>query len=500
MPKINRRQFLILSAASAVTASIANWAIAQSNKTLAASSKLYKSTNGLLELNLEASDRPVPIAGIQAYLMSYNGQVPAPRLEAKAGDTVRIHFTNNLSQPTNLHYHGLHVPPTGNGDNPFLSIEPGEGLTYEFTIPKNHPSGIFWYHPHHHHYVAEQLFAGLAGLFIVRGELDEIPEIQAAREEFLVLKDFDLDKSGHILPPNHMAMMLGREGQLLTVNGQVNPKFTIAKGGLLRLRILNASPSRFYRLSLENHSFYLIATDGVAIAAPVKLEELLLAPGERAELLVRGEKELGQYRLLTLPYDRGGMGMMGGGMGMMGGHMMGDGMIMMGNSSQISPQVLATLTYQSSVTTLPLPERLIPIETLPEPETVRRFELSMAMGSSMGMGAGMGMNFTFNGQTYDMDRIDTQVKLNTVEDWELINVDPDRMDHPFHLHINRFQVMSRNGQPEPYRAWKDTVLVRGGETVRIRIPFRDFAGKTVYHCHILDHEDLGMMGIVNIQA
>jgi FtsP/CotA-like multicopper oxidase with cupredoxin domain len=498
MAKINRRQFFLLGAAGAVTASVANWAlrgalpkgIAQSTKTFPTSSKLYKSANGLLQVNLEASSRPVNLASKQAYLMSYNGQVPAPRLEVKAGDTVRIRFTNNLSQPTNLHYHGLHVPPTGNADNPFLSIPPAESLTYEFTIPKDHPSGTFWYHPHHHGYVAEQLFAGLAGLLIVRGELDEIPEIKAAKEEFLVLKDFDLDESGRILPPNHMAMMLGREGQLLTVNGQVNPTLSITKGGLLRLRMLNASPSRFYRLSLENHPFYLIATDGGAISEPVELEELLLVPGERAEVLVSGDREPGQYRLLSLPYDRGGMGMMGG-------HRMGSAMGMMGNSSQTSPQVLATLTYQGSVSTLVLPKQLIPVETLPEPETVRSFELSMS-GMGMGMGSGMGMSFTFNGQTFDMERIDTFVKLNTVEDWELINVDPDRMDHPFHLHINRFQIVSRNGQPEPYRAWKDTVLVRGGETVRIRIPFRDFAGKTVYHCHILDHEDLGMMGTLNI--
>jgi FtsP/CotA-like multicopper oxidase with cupredoxin domain len=493
MLKINRRQFFILSTASAIAGSgadaiatsLGNCAIAQSKKTLSASSNIYKSSNGLLEVNLAASAGQVTLAGKQAYLLSYNGQVPAPRLEAKAGDTVRIHFTNNLSQPTNLHYHGLHVSPNGNADNPFLSIPPGESLTYEFTIPKNHPSGTFWYHPHHHGYVAEQLFAGLAGLFIVRGQLDEIPEIKAAKEEFLVLKDFDLDAGGRIIAPNHMAMMLGREGGLLTVNGQVKPNLSIDKGGLLRLRVLNASSSRFYRLSLENHPFYLIATDGGAIDKPVQLNELLLAPGERAEVLVRGEKEPEQYRLLNLPYDRGGMGMMGRGMGMMGGRRM-------GQFDRTSPQVLATLTYRGSVATLPLPERLIPVETLPEADTVRRFELSMGMG--------MGMSFTFNGRTFDSDRVDTQVKLNAVEDWELINVDPDRMDHPFHLHINPFQIVSRNDRFRPYRAWKDTVLVRGGETVRIRIPFRDFAGKTVYHCHILDHEDLGMMGIVDMQA
>ena len=118
----------------------------------------------------------------------------------------------------------------------------------------------------------------------------------------------------------------------------------------------------------------------------------------------------------------------------------------------------------------------------------------------MTMGHGMDMEFWFNGKPYDAQRIDIEAQLDTVEEWELANVDPDRMDHPFHLHVNPFQVISRNGQPEPYRAWKDTVLVKGGETVRIRVPFRTFAGKTVFHCHILDHEDLGMMGNIQISA
>jgi FtsP/CotA-like multicopper oxidase with cupredoxin domain len=495
MVKVNRRQFIILSTASAVTASVASIALAQNNrnpfKSQALSPKFYKSAGSLLELDLEASSRPISLGGKRAYLLGYNGQVPAPRLEAQAGDTVRIRFTNNLTQPTNLHYHGLHVTPVGNADNAFLDIPPRESLTYEFTLPKNHPSGTFWYHPHRHGYVAEQVFGGLAGLFIIRGELDEIPEIQAAKEEFLILQDFALDGNGRIQSPNHMDMMMGREGELLTVNGQIKPTFSIASGGLLRLRFLNASPSRFYRLALENHPFYLIATDGGALAEPVELKELLLAPGERVEVLVRGEREPKQYRLLNLPYNRGGMEMMEDEMNMMGGSSH-----MMGGKSQVNPQILATLTYQGSVSTLPLPKQLIPVETLPEPKIVRRLELSMEEE----MTPGMGMSFTFNGKAFDPNRIDAQVRLNTVEDWELVNVDPDRMDHPFHLHVNPFQVITRNGKPEPYRAWKDTVLVRGGETVRIRIPFRDFSGKTVYHCHVLDHEDLGMMGIVNIQA
>lgn len=111
-----------------------------------------------------------------------------------------------------------------------------------------------------------------------------------------------------------------------------------------------------------------------------------------------------------------------------------------------------------------------------------------------------GMAFTLNGKTFSKDRIDIQVPIGTTEEWEIANVDTHRMDHPFHLHAAAFQVISRDGQPEAYPAWKDTVLIRGGETVRIRIHFKDFPGKSVYHCHILDHEELGMMGVIKVQA
>ncbi len=335
--------------------------------------------------------------------------------------------------------------------------------------------------------VAEQLFGGLAGLFIVRGELDEIPEIKAAQEEFLLLKDFELDRNGRIIQPSPMAQMTGREGRLVTINGQVKPTFSIATGGLLRLRLVNASTSRFYRLELENHPLYLIATDGGSLSEPVEVREVLLSPGERAEVLVRGKRESGQYRLLNLPYDRGGMGMMG--RGMMGRGMMGRGM-RGGSFSQRNPETLATFAYSQSTASLPLPQQLIPVAALPEPETVRRFQLNHAMAP------GRGMVFLINGQTFSPNRIDTQVRLNTVEDWEILNTGV--MAHPFHLHVNNFQIISRNGRASPYRAWKDTVVVSPGETVRLRTRFADFIGQTVYHCHILDHEDLGMMGTLEI--
>lgn len=481
----NRRQFLLTFGASAIsTLALSQCTSTRSRSTASVPGpEFYQSNDGLLSISLNADYSQVDLAGRTARLFNYNGRVPGPRLEVQPGDTIRIQFANNLPDPTNLHYHGLHVSPGGNADNVFLEIPPGEAFTYEFTIPPDHPAGTFWYHPHRHGLVAEQLFGGLTGLLIVRGQLDQIPEIQAAKEAFLVLKDFALQDNGRIQPPTRMEqMMQGREGELITINGQVNPNFSIPTGGLFRLRLLNASSSRFYRLALEDHPFYLIATDGGALSEPVELRELLLAPGERAEVLVRGEQQSGKYRLLNLPYDRGSMGMMGRG-GMMGRQE--------GFRSE-SPQTLATLTYQGQVEPLPLPEKIIPIAVLSEPQRVRRFTLNHSMSP------GQGMVFLINGKAFDPQRIDTLVRLNTTEDWEIVNT--GTMDHPFHLHTNLFQVISRNGNTELYQAWKDTVLVPAGEGVRIRIPFQDFPGKAVYHCHILDHEDSGMMGVVEMQT
>ena len=494
MFKINRRQFLALSATgfgAIITAGLTankNFSLF-SAKTPSNSQSSYQSQDGLLEVNLEASYRQVNLGEKTADLLTYNGQIPAPRLEAKPGDRVRINFTNRLEKPTNLHYHGLHLSPIGNADNVFLKVDPNQSFTYKFQIHPEQAAGTFWYHPHLHGYVADQLSAGLAGLLIIRGELDDIPAIKAAPEKFLVLQDFALDDQGKLLDSNHMAIMAGREGNVLAVNGTINPTFSIPQNGLLRLRLLNASTSRFYNLSLENHPFYLIATDGGAITEPIKMTQLLLVPGQRAEVIVKGDQNPKTYRLLNLPYDRGGMGMMGG----MRRKMMGGGMrrrMMRGDQMSNAPSVLATFNYGSSVKSIPLPTQLTSISPLPNPQRFRRFTLNH------GMFPGMGMAFLINDQPYNHQRIDTQVKLNSVEEWELVNTGV--MDHPFHIHVNSFQVVSRNGQKEPYSAWRDTVLVRPGETVRIRIAFEDYVGKTVYHCHILDHEDLGMMGNLEI--
>jgi FtsP/CotA-like multicopper oxidase with cupredoxin domain len=192
-----------------------------------------------------------------------------------------------------------------------------------------------------------------------------------------------------------MERMAGREGDLVTVNGQVNPPVRIQRDGWIRLRILNASSSRFYRLQLEEHLLYLIATDAGALPAPDQRDEILLTPGERIEVMVRGERPEGKYRLLSLPYNRGGMGM-----GMMGG--------VGGTTSRTI--VLATVVYEGQAgRTWSLPQQLVRVDPLPAPSVRRSFLLGQGMG--MGMMGGGGMTFTINGRTFNPNRVDTLVAL-----------------------------------------------------------------------------------------
>ena len=447
----------------------------------------FQSGPRIVQADLEAKAGWIPLAGRQAYRYGYNNQVPGPLIEARPGDTIQIRFSNSLPEETNLHFHGLHVSPAGNADNSFVMVAPSEQFQYELPLAANHSGGTFWIHPHMHGSVARQVWRGLAAPVIVRAELDAIPEIKAATEFVLVLQDVTLGADGVPVEPGFMQQMAGREGSVITASGNVNPTIPIQKDGWVRLRLINASCSRFYRLQLEEHELYQIASDGGSLPAPVGLDELLLLPGQRADLMIQGSRAPGAYRLLNLPYNRGGMGM-GMGMGMMG------GMGATAGSSSSASSTIATFAYSGQANrALPLPQKLVSVEPLPPASRVRSFTLGQSMGSGM-MGGGMG--FGINGRTFDPSRVDTRVRLGDVEDWEFVNT--MMMDHPMHIHTNAFQIIQPDGSAEP--AWRDVVLVRAGEPVRVRMAFQDFTGKLMYHCHILDHEDLGMMGVLEISG
>jgi FtsP/CotA-like multicopper oxidase with cupredoxin domain len=427
----------------------------------------FRSRHGLLRIELEITRREVALAGRRATVLAYNGTVPAPTWRLRPGDLLQVRLVNRLDAATNLHTHGLHVSPEGNGDNPFLRIEPGQSFDYEFQLPADHPAGTFWYHPHLHGRVADQLQAGLYGAIVVD---DDLP---VTRERLLIVSDISLRSDGTVRPASPPEVMMGREGDLVMVNGQLRPQLTARPGQRERWRVINACTSRFLRLALPGQRLHLLAVDSGHLTRPGAVDNVLLAPGNRAELLVTAQP--GTSELASLGYDRGQM------MGMMGG-------------GQLSgPATL--VTYRVEGTPVPgpgpLPPRAAPADLRGrEPDRHRDVEFTMGMGPGMGM---RGAVFGFDGRAFDHERTDQQVFAGTLEQWTIRN--PTPMDHPFHLHVWPMQLIEENGRAVPEPVWRDVVRVPARGQVTVRVAF-DIGGRTVYHCHILDHEDLGMMAVV----
>ncbi|MEP6463883.1 MAG: multicopper oxidase family protein [Frankiaceae bacterium] len=449
------------------------------------------STAGTLRVRLEAAQGTIRVAGRAATTLGYNGGVPGPTLRLQPGDRLQVRLVNWLRTPTNLHVHGLHVSPDGNGDNPFVQVGPDETFDYDHQLPKEHPPGVYWYHPHHHGMVADQIYSGLYGAIIV-GDADLVPVI---RERMLVISDMTLDGTGRLQPPSTTARMLGREGDLILVNGQTRPRLTTRPGARERWRVVNACTSRYLQLRLDGQHLQLLGIDSGHLPAPRDVAEVVLAPGNRADLLVTTARCRSQLR--TLRYNRGGIM----GVGVMGASGSDGGMPGVGSggtgsaTGNTSGSVLATLDVTGGdVEALPAPLTRPPPRDLRGAAISGRRELTFAMG--MGMGGG-GMRFTIDGREFDPDRVDQTVRVGTVEEWTITNTSP--MDHPLHLHVWPMQLIEQNGQPLTTPSRRDVVNIPARSNAKIRIFFDTFAGRSVYHCHILDHEDNGMMGVISAQ-
>ena len=402
------------------------------------------SRGGILEVELEAA--PLPAAGTGR--LAYAGTIPGPTLRFRPGDTVSVTLTNALGgDPTNLHVHGLHVSPEGNGDNVFLMVADGETFTYLYEIPANHPAGTYWYHPHHHGDSWQQVAAGMAGLMVVEGGVDDLPEIAPLPERLWALQG-----------PQRTA-----DGWVHTVNGVVNPEIALRPGQTERWRLANVSANDYYNLALDGHPLHLIGLDGNPLPERQEAEGIVLGPGERAQVLVQAEAA-GTYLLRSLPWGEGG---------------------------QRQPEfTMATLEVAGEpASPAPLPGALIPLEDLAGVAVDRRRTVVFQEGHE-------GLPYSIDGAAFDHDVVNTVVQLGAVEEWELRNDSPEW--HPFHIHVNDFQVMTVNGAPFGAVNRQDTVSLPPGGAVTIRTRFADFVGRFVYHCHILTHEDFGMMAVVEV--
>ena len=418
----------------------------------------YKVKNGTKVFNLEVKKGKVAfLDGAMTNTYGVNGDFLGPTIKVQNKDKVLMHVKNSLDEITTLHWHGLKVKGSSDG-GPHSVIKPNTSWSADIEI--NQRSCMAWYHPHAMHKTGEQVFKGIAGLFIIEDEDSkklDLPKEYGVDDIPLVIQDRRFDDNGQFIYKQGMHdTMMGVTGNVHLINGVSDP-FIEVEPKAMRFRILNGANARIYNLTFEDgHEFHQIAGDSSFLPTPVKMKNFVIAPGERAEIVVDFSKLAGK----TLFF--------------------GDGI----NQRAL----MKVIVKNSKPIKTDLPAKLLHVNDYENAKAVNKrvFELNMRMGW-----------LGINDKQMAMDRIDEVVKKDTYEIWEIRN--PSPRPHPFHVHGTAFKIISR-GKKKPLInefGLKDTVLVYGKETVQIMVIFNHKADKNrpyMYHCHILEHEDAGMMG------
>ena len=429
-------------------------------------------------------------AGRESRTLGYNGHCLGPTILLHRGDDVQIAVTNALGTDTTVHWHGMLIPAELDG-GPHQLIRPGD--TWRPVLAVRQPAATLFYHPHVHGQTGEQVYRGLAGVLLIADDTERalgLPSEYGVDDLPLVLQDRQFDNGRLVLPAGMMTAMQGRRGDTLLVNGTPNAVARVP-ARTVRLRFVNGSNARIYDLSFDDgRAFQWIATEGGLLGAPVQLRSLELAPGQRAEILV----DFSDGRKATLQTGPDANASMMGGMG-------GMGRLPGGVADALSGGKATVLAFDpakgnAGPTGNPVPLRLSNLERVDASRAVkrRRFRLNMGMGmGGGGMGGGGMGGLAINGQPFDMGRIDERVRLGDVEIWE---VSGEMMAHPFHVHGVHLEVLRLASGKASVRdqGLRDTVLVK--EPVELLVRFTQPAVKApfMYHCHILEHEDGGMMG------
>lgn len=475
--------------------------------------KLVDLTAGgdVFDLSIQAgATRIVPWAETATY--GYSGSLLGPVVRVRSGQSVTANIVNRLPMTSSVHWHGLLVP--SDVDGPFNPIEPGGVWTP--TLKVNQPTATTWFHPHPHGDTARQTYMGLAGLLYVEdgsAAAFNLPRDYGVDDVPVILQDRNFGRDGQLIyDRSPMALMHGSRGANVVVNGAVRP-VSRPFAGLYRMRLLNGANARNFRVGFsDDRIFHVIANDGGWLAEPVPVTELELSPGERYEVLVdfaNGKS----VDLMTWPDHNGRFG---------------------DNLTERAKEFVARLRERREAVLRfdPQPGKDRPILSVPKTlqnpgkpdptRSVRRrsFTLDSMMmanmshmraggsGSAMGhgghaapnaqsgaqMGMGTMMRMGINGKTYAMERLDAEVTIGSQEIWEVVSTE---MAHPFHIHGATFQTLTKNGKPVAAHetGLKDTVLVQ--EKAELLVSFKQPSTPQkpfVFHCHILEHEELGMMG------
>ena len=410
-----------------------------------------------------------------------------PVIRAKQGQTLPFDVANNIDDTSTLHWHGLHIPGDVDG-GPHQEIEPGQVWSPDVPIVQH--ASMNWFHSHMHGKTARQTYTGLAGVLLIEDDASlsaDLPKTYGVDDFTLVLQDKMFDGSGRMTYElSGEVFEDGFQGDTLVVNGTSAPVAQAVPTGLVRLRILNACNARFLGLSMETGPITVIASDGGFLASPVEADSILMSPGERYEVLV----DMAAFETNTLNVNLDGEG--GGGFfaGLFGGN-------------QTVPALTLTRSGKAGFAGT-MPTRLANLAP-PDPSAAsvtRSFQLQMDVGADLAALALAWDNFcgnagamAINGQPMKMDRIDEEVRKGDTEIWR---ISVDEQLHPFHIHGCSFRILSQDGETPPAYAqgWKDMVHVNEGWSdvlVRFDHDAPDDA-PYMYHCHILEHEDCGMMG------
>ncbi len=437
-------------------------------------------TGTVRDFTLVAAPTVLPLLdGKSLKVWAYNGQVPGPTLRVKLGDTVRVHFTNQLPQPTTIHWHGIRVPNAMDGvpHGTQAPIEPGQSFVYEFT-PKD--AGTYWYHPHVRG--SEQQARGLYGLMVV-DDRDPAPYDQ---DVTWILDDWLLGPDGQIFPEfntRHDLMHDGRWGSVITVNGRTNPVLTARPGERLRLRLLDSANGRVFTPDFPGLDVKVIAVDGLYLREPIPYRGVELAPGNRLDLDVTVPGASGAFPVTDRFFPS-------------------------------RPNPLATIQVAGIEPPSPLPGERAGVrghgEAFPSPAHAHVPLWADALATPVDQefhidarrGGTYGIEWTFNGQALDMEHMDhaSMLPLATFERgrfYHLRFVNDSFRLHPIHMHGMFFRLLARDGQKVDEPFFRDTVLVHRKETVDLGVVPED-VGLWMMHCHILEHAEAGMMAFLKV--
>ena len=393
--------------------------------------------------------------------------------EYQTGDIARIPIVNRTTSPISIHWHGLDVPADmdGHPKDAFSS-----GVTKEYAFPVKNRAGLYFFHSHSHMATAREVYLGLAGLMIVRDDEERALNLPSGEYEIpMMIQDVRVDPQGQVAyTPTMNDMMNGWMGNRVLVNGTPNT-FCNVKRGMYRLRLVNGSNARMYKLQFSNNqAFTIIGVDGGLLETPQTVTSVLFSPAERLDILVDFQNAVAgsDIRLVSAPFTAP-VEMM----------------------APVYPQGIALDILRFSISADPGIQYQIParLSTFPEMPNVSGL-VSRPIALAMSRGMGMGMRPTINGRTYDINRVDFEVAANSYEIWEFRNTE-NAMVHPMHIHGRQFRILSRSGgtlAPTDL-GLKDTVLVSAQETVRVLVHHSEYEGMFLFHCHNLEHEDEGMM-------